>query len=193
MSRNARRVRETNETFVEVALSIDEVGAINVSTPIPFFNHMLTTLFYYMNSTATVKAVDKAGFDDHHVVEDVGITIGEAFKEALGDKAGIRRYSSAVVPMDEALVLVAVDISGRGGSYLNLRLSRESLGGLSTENVPHFLESFARTSGTTLHLVQLSGSNTHHIVESAFKGLGMALHDASRIVSSSIKSVKGSL
>lgn len=193
MSRSARRSRETKETLVEVFLNIDEVGPIDVTTPIPFFNHMLTTLLYYMNSTANVKAVDKLGLDDHHIVEDVAITLGEVFKEALGDKIGIKRYSSTVIPMDEALILVAIDISGRGGCYANLKLGRGVVGGLSVENVLHFAESLARTSGVTIHLVQLSGMNTHHIIEALFKGLGITLYDASRITSASIRSLKGSL
>ncbi|MEM0360861.1 MAG: imidazoleglycerol-phosphate dehydratase [Sulfolobales archaeon] len=193
MSRSARRKRETNETLVEVFLNIDEVGPIDVSTPIPFFNHMLTSLLYYMNSTATVKTIDKLGLDDHHVVEDTAITLGEVFKEALGDKAGIKRYSSMAVPMDDALVLVAIDISGRGGCYADLKLSRESIGGLSTENVQHFFESLARTSGVTIHLIRLRGANTHHVIEATFKGLGMTLYEASRIVGTSVRSVKGSL
>lgn len=193
MSRATRRRRETKETLVEVFLNIDEVGPIDVSTPVPFFNHMLTSFLYYMNSTATVKAVDKLGLDDHHIVEDTAITLGEVFEEVLGDKTGIKRYSSMVVPMDDALVLVAIDISGRGGCYVDLKLGRESLGGLSAENVQHFFESLARTSGVTIHLIRLSGVNTHHVIEASFKGLGMALYEASRIVSTSVRSVKGLL
>lgn len=193
MSRSARRKRETNETLVEVALNIDEGGRINVETPIPFLNHILTTFLYYMNASTDIKAVDKLGFDDHHLIEDVAIALGEALKDSLGDRLGIRRYSSIALPMDDALILVAVDISGRGGAYVNLKSSREFLGGLSTENIPHFIESFARTSGITIHVVQLSGINTHHIIEATFKGLGIALFEASRIVNTSVRSLKGSL
>ncbi|MCX8186651.1 MAG: imidazoleglycerol-phosphate dehydratase [Sulfolobales archaeon] len=193
MSRAASKRRETNETLVEVTLNIDEVGPIEVSTPIPFLNHILTSFMYYMNSTAYIKAIDKLGFDDHHLVEDVAITLGDAFKDALRDKLGIMRYSSITVPMDDALILVAVDISGRGAAYVNIKPSRESLGGLSLENVPHFIDSFARTSNITIHVVQLNGTNTHHIVEATFKGLGMTLYNASRVVSTTVRSVKGSL
>ncbi len=193
MSRSARRIRETKETLVEVSINIDEVGPIEVSTPIPFFNHMLTSLLYYMNSTASVKAIDKLGLDDHHIVEDVAITLGEVFKDALGDKTGIKRYSSTVIPMDEALMLVAVDISGRDGCYTNFKFSGGSIGGLSVENVLHFAESLARSSGVTIHLIQLCGVNTHHIIEAMFKGLGVVLYDASRIVGTSVRSLKGLL
>lgn len=193
MSRAASKRRETNETIVEVTLNIDEVGPIEVSTPIPFLNHILTSFMYYMNSTAYIKAIDKLGFDDHHLVEDVAITLGDAFKDALRDKLGIMRYSSITVPMDDALILVAVDISGRGAAYVNIKPSKESLGGLSLENVPHFIDSFARTSNITIHVVQLNGTNTHHIVEATFKGLGMTLFNASRVVSTTVRSVKGSL
>ncbi|MEM0453777.1 MAG: imidazoleglycerol-phosphate dehydratase [Sulfolobales archaeon] len=193
MSRNACKKRETNETLIEVCINIDEVGPIEVSTPIPFLNHMLTTLLYYMNSSAAIKAVDKLGFDDHHIIEDIAITLGDALRDALRDKSGIRRYSFAIVPMDDALVLIAIDTSGRGGAYVNLKLDRESIGGIAVENVPHFIESFARSAGITIHLLQLNGSNTHHVIEASFKGLGMTLYEASRIVTTLIRSTKGSL
>ncbi len=193
MSRAARKVRETAETRVEVFLDIDEGGKVEVLTPIAFLNHMLSTMFTYMNATALINASEKLVYDEHHVVEDIAITVGEAFKEVLGDKVGIKRFASMITPMDDALVLVAVDISGRGGAYVKLKLWRELIGDLATENVIHFINSLAINSGITIHVIQLSGLNTHHIVEALFKGLGMTLYEASRIVSTSIRSTKGSL
>ena len=192
-SRVARYVRETRETRVEVELNIDERGEVRVETPIRFLNHMLATMLYYMNSTSTVIAEDRQGYDDHHVVEDIAIALGEAFREALGDKRGIRRFANAIVPMDDALVLVAVDISGRGVSNVELRLRRSEIGGLATENIPHFLQAFSYHSGVNLHVIQLRGSNTHHILEAAFKALGISLYEASRVVSKEVPSLKGVL
>ena len=192
-TRSVKKIRETKETKVEIFLDIDKKGEVKVSTPVNFFNHMLTTMLYYMNSTATIIAEDKQGYDDHHIVEDVAITLGEAFKEALGDKRGIRRFSNQIIPMDEALVLVAVDISGRGVSNIELNLEREEIGGLATENVFHFFQSFSYNSGVNLHIIQLRGKNTHHIIEASFKGLGLALYEASRIVYEETFSLKGSL
>lgn len=193
MYRVAKYVRETRETRVEVEINIDQRGDVRVSTPIGFLNHMLATLLYYMNATSTVIAEDRQGFDDHHVVEDVAIALGEAFREALGDKRGIRRFANAIIPMDDALILVAVDISGRGVSNVELRLRRDEIGGLATENVPHFLQTFSYHSGVNLHVIQLRGRNTHHVIEATFKALGISLYEASRVVSQEVPSLKGSL
>lgn len=192
-NRSVKKVRETKETKVEIELDIDQKGEVRVQTPVKFFNHMLSTLLYYMNSTSTVIAEDKLGYDDHHVVEDVAITLGEAFKEALGDKRGIRRFANEIVPMDDALVLVAVDISGRGVSNIELNLQRSEIGGLAVENVFHFFQTFSYHSGVNLHVIQLRGTNTHHIIEASFKALGMSLYEASRIISQDVLSLKGSL
>lgn len=191
--RVSRKIRETKETKVEVELNIDQKGEVEVKTPVNFFNHMLSTLLFYMNSTSRVVAEDKQNYDDHHVIEDVGITLGEAFKEALGDKKGIRRFAHAIVPMDEALILVAVDISGRGVSNIELQINREMVGDMATENVYHFFQSFSYHSGVNLHVIQLKGFNTHHIIEASFKALGISLYEASRIVYNEITSLKGVL
>ncbi len=186
-------MRETKETRVEVELDLDTPGEVEVKTPVPFFNHMLHTLLFYMRTTSRVMGEDKQGYDDHHIVEDVAITLGQAFKEALGNKEGIKRFSHQIVPMDEALVMLALDISGRPYSRVELRLKRENVGGLSTENVPHFFNSFASNAGVTLHLIQLSGENDHHVIEASFKALGLALYDATRVVYKGVTSTKGSL
>ncbi len=189
-SRQAFVRRETKETLVEIFIDLDKEGDVEVETPIPFFTHMLESMLFHMRVTARIRAIDKRGFDDHHIVEDTAITLGQAVKEALGDKRGIRRFSSIVIPMDDALVLVAIDISGRG--FARVRLGIEGVvGGLSLENVPHFIRSFAHSSGITIHAVKIHGYNRHHIVEALFKGLGVALHDATRVIGERIGSVKG--
>ncbi|ARM77146.1 imidazoleglycerol-phosphate dehydratase [Acidianus manzaensis] len=192
-NRNSSIKRETKETTIQIYLNIDSPGKIEVNTPVPFFNHMLNSLLYYMKSSASIIAVDHQNYDDHHIVEDTAITLGQALKEALGDKKGIKRFSSIFIPMDEALVLVALDISGRGMGITELDLKREQIGGLSMENVPHFFSSFAINSGITLHIKKFRGENEHHIVEAAFKGLGLCLYEATRIVSNEVPSTKGSL
>ncbi|MEM4003878.1 MAG: imidazoleglycerol-phosphate dehydratase [Ignisphaera sp.] len=191
MSRQCRYSRDTLETFTEVYIDIDSEGEIRIDTPIPFLNHMLETLFKHMNSSATIKTVDKKPYDDHHIVEDTAIAIGEALAKCIEDKSGIKRYSHVIVPMDDALVLVAVDVSGRGGSYIDLDLEKVIVGGMSTENVSHFIDTLATRSKITIHVLKIKGHNTHHIIEAVFKGLGLALHDATRIIGSGIKSTKG--
>ncbi len=193
MSRVGQRRRETKETDVSLYLDLDTPGEVRVNTPVPFFNHMLHTMFYYMNSTAKLDAVDKQGFDDHHVVEDTSIVIGDLISEILGDRKGIKRFSTVTVPMDESLVMVSLDISGRGGSYVKFKVKRDSVGGLSMENVPHFLDTLSKHAGLTLHVVQLRGGNAHHSTEAVFKALGMSIYEATRIVSTDVRSTKGSL
>ncbi len=193
MSRQAKVKRDTKETEIEVIIDIDNPGEVEVSTPVPFFNHMLHSMLFHMNTTAKVIAKDKQNYDDHHVVEDTAIVLGEAIKEALGNKAGIRRFFSLFTPMDEALVLIAIDISGRGMGIIDLNLKREQIGGLSMENVPHFFRTFAQNAGITLHIKKFNGENEHHIVEAAFKGLGISLYEASRIVNNRLPTTKGLL
>ncbi|MEM2261343.1 MAG: imidazoleglycerol-phosphate dehydratase [Ignisphaera sp.] len=191
--RICRRIRETLETRVEVELNIDEIGDVRVTTPVKFFNHLLTTMLSYMNSTAMVNVVDRMPTDDHHIIEDSAIVLGEALSECLGDRIGIKRFADAIIPMDEALVMVSIDISGRGGAYVDLNIAKEILGDMATENLYHFIETFAKKSAITIHVVQLKGSNSHHIAEATFKGLGITLYESSRIVSSYIRSTKGVL
>lgn len=193
MSRECREYRETKETKIAVEFNLDEPGDVEISTPIPFFNHMLETMFLYMNSRTRVYAEEKKRVDDHHIVEDSAIVIGSALDKCLGDRVGIKRFSHQIVPMDDALVLIAVDISGRGGAFVDLSFSREAIGGLSLENVQHFIDSLAKRAGITMHVIKLRGYNDHHVVEAVFKGLGMALYDSTRIVGSGVRSLKGVL
>lgn len=190
-ARRCKFSRETLETYVEIELCIDEEGEVVVETPVKFLNHMLVTMFSYMNSSARLKAVDKTSYDDHHIVEDVAIAIGNALDRCLDNRAGIKRFSHAVIPMDEALVLVAVDISGRGGAFIDLGLEKQIIGGMNTENINHFIETLARESRTTIHVVRLRGGNTHHLIEAVFKGLGITLYDSTRIISKKVRSTKG--
>ncbi|BBD73983.1 imidazoleglycerol-phosphate dehydratase [Sulfodiicoccus acidiphilus] len=176
-----------------MSIDIDSPGPIEVKTPVPFLNHMLYTLLFYMRTSATLSATDKLGYDDHHVVEDCAIVLGDALRELLGDRASIARFASVVVPMDDALVLAAVDISGRGEGFVKLDLSRENIGGMSTENVEHFMKTLARRAEVTLHLRQLDGSNVHHIIEAGFKAVGMALYQATRKTEEGVFSTKGML
>lgn len=193
MSRRCKYKRETLETYAEIDIDIDTSGEVVVDTPIPFLNHILETLFKYMNSTVTLKLIDKKPFDDHHVVEDSAIVIGEALSKCLEDKSGIKRYSHIVIPMDDALILVAVDISGRGGGYVDLGIDKIVIGGMNTENVNHFIETLASRSKITIHVLKLRGYNVHHVIEAVFKGLGITLYDATRITSDKIRSTKGIL
>jgi len=193
MSRLCKWVRETKEVKVSAEFNLDESGEIYIATPIPFFNHLLETLFTYMNSASRIITEEKKVVDDHHVVEDCGIVIGEALNSCLGNREGIKRFSHQIVPMDDALILVAIDISGRGRAFIDLQFSRESIDGLSLENVPHFIDSLASRAGITIHIMKFRGVNEHHIAEAIFKGLGMALYEATRVVNSGVRSLKGVL
>jgi len=174
--RSSRIVRETRETRIVVDIVL-EPGEARVSTGIGFFDHLLETLIRYMGARGVVEAVDKRGFDDHHVVEDVALALGEALRRAI-EGTGIRRFGYAIVPMDEVLVLAAVDVSGRPGGYVDLRFTREEIGGLALENVEHFIVSLASSMRATIHVRMLSGGNNHHLAEACFKALGLALRDA---------------
>jgi imidazoleglycerol phosphate dehydratase HisB len=176
MPRKARVVRETRETKIIVDIVL-EPGDAKVSTGIGFFDHMLETLLRYMGASGSVEAVDKRGFDDHHVVEDTALALGEAIARAIGS-AGIKRFGYAIVPMDEVLVLAAVDVSGRPGAYVELPFTREEIGGLALENIPHFVSSLASAMRATIHVRAIAMGNNHHLAEAAFKALGMALREA---------------
>ncbi len=185
MARAARVVRETRETAVEVFIDLDGAGEIEVDTGIPFFDHMIETLIYYMEASGTVKAREIKKVDDHHVVEDVALALGEALRRAAG--ARVRRFGHAIIPMDEVLVLAAVDYSGRPYAVFQGSFTRESIGGMSTEMIPHFYWSLASTLKASIHVVVLRGGNNHHVAEASFKAvgasLGQALKPSDRVVS----------
>ena len=177
MSRLARIERTTRETRVEVSLELDGTGEAVVATGVGFFDHLLTSLAYHGVFDLQVTTEGDLEIDDHHTVEDTALVLGQAFAQALGDRAGIVRYGDASVPMDEALATGVVDVGGRPYAVLDLVFSADRIGALSTQMIPHALEAFARNAGFTLHLTA-RGQNDHHIAEAAFKALARALRAA---------------
>lgn len=178
MGRSARIERSTNETSVVVELDLDGTGETSVSTGVPFFDHMLDALGRHSLVDLAVEARGDLEVDAHHTVEDVGICVGQALADALGDRAGIRRFGSAAVPLDEALVLAAVDVSGRGSLTYEVEVPIEIIGTFDTTLAREFLIALAGNAGITVHLHEVSGENAHHIVEAAFKALARALREA---------------
>lgn len=172
--RNCEKIRKTLETQVSIKLNIDGSGKYEINTPIKFFTHMLEQLAAHsgFDLNINVQSHDK---DNHHIVEDVAITLGEAFKNALGDKKGINRYGSFILPMDEALVLAVIDLSGRTFSNCDVKLTDERSSDFETVLLPHFFNSFAQNSLSTIHIKQLDGYDTHHIIEAVFKSFAHAL------------------
>ena len=194
--RSAVIERETNETDITLSLCLDGKGESDVRTGVGFLDHMLTLFARHGRFDLKVRCAGDTWVDDHHSVEDIGIVLGEAFARCLGDRRGIRRYGSELLPMDEALVLCAADLSGRGVLRYSLALPAQKVGTFDTELVEEFFLAFTRTSGVTLHLRQLDGANTHHIIEAAFKGFGRALRQAVSIdpeTAGEIPSTKGVL
>lgn len=190
-NRAASVTRETRETKISVALSVDGTGKFEVETGIRMFDHMLTHLAQHGLFDIKIAA---SGWDQHHLVEDVAISLGKALSEALGDKKGIVRMGHAIVPMDEALAMVAVDIGGRGHAVIEAPLKRKKIGDLETDVVAHFLETFAIEARLNLHAKLLDGTNDHHKVEAIFKALGRALDAATKIderIAGKVPSTKG--
>jgi imidazoleglycerol-phosphate dehydratase len=176
--RKASVTRQTAETAVKVVLNIDGTGGCDAKTGVGFFEHMLNLLTRFAGFDLEVTAEGDLNVDAHHTVEDVGIALGQAFGLAIGVKEGIRRFGHAVVPMDEALALAAVDISGRGHLAIKADLPASRVGDFDTELVPEFFRALALNAGVTVHLNVISGRNTHHIIEALFKACGRALGDA---------------
>ncbi len=189
--RCARVHRQTAETAVTVFLDLDKPGSIHVETGIAFFNHMLEQLVKHAGISADIHVSGDLAVDDHHSVEDTAIALGEAMRQALGDKRGIARYGF-VLPMDEAQASVSLDLSGRAFCQWRCPLSREFVGEMATEMVPHFFRSFVASLQATLHM-EISGENTHHMVEIAFKALGRVLAQAIKKEHNAIPSTKGVL
>lgn len=184
--------RKTAETDISLFLDLESTGS-EISTSVGFFDHMLTLFARHAGVNLKVKCVGDIEVDFHHTVEDVGICLGLAFKEALGDKRGIERYGQCFLPMDEALVYTALDISGRGMSICHFDFPSEKIGDFDTELVAEFFSAFARCSEITLHVNEVYGDNSHHIAEAAFKGFARAMKQAIKIVSDEIPSTKGVL
>jgi imidazoleglycerol-phosphate dehydratase len=189
--------RTTKETAIDVSLDLDGTGAIDVSTGIPFFDHMVSQLGKHGGWDLNVQGRGDLEVDTHHTVEDVGIAVGEAFRQAVGDKAGVRRFASIDVPLDEALVEVALDLSGRPFLHYEVPLPPEAapLGtpGFDPQLAEEFWRAFATAAAFTLHIRLRYGRNTHHIVEASFKGVARALRDAVRIEGAAVPSTKGVL
>src|SRR5215216_5514716 len=188
--------RSTKETDVEVAVDLDGEGRASVSTGIGFFDHMLDLLARHSRIDITVKAKGDLHIDHHHTTEDVGIALGQAVKQALGDMRGITRYADIHMPMDEALTRVAIDISGRPFLVFKAEFVRDKVGTFDTELVQEWFQAFAMNSGITLHAQTLYGTNDHHIAESCFKGLARALRAAIAIdlpAADEVPSTKGML
>jgi imidazoleglycerol-phosphate dehydratase len=195
MGRVATVERATRETDITVSIDLDGTGQTKISTGVPFFDHMLEAFGRHGLFDLAVAAKGDLDIDAHHTVEDVGIVLGQAISEALADKSGISRFGSCAMPMDEALVLAAVDISGRGALYYAVDLPIEIIGTFDTTLAKEFLVALAANAGLTLHVRSLAGQNAHHIVEAAFKAAARALKDAVAIDGrvTGVPSTKGSL
>jgi imidazoleglycerol-phosphate dehydratase len=196
MSRSATRSRTTKETSIELSIDLDGTGVVSVNTGIPFYDHMLEQLGKHGGFDLTVQATGDLHIDTHHTVEDVGIALGGAFHEALGDKAGVRRFASGLFPLDEALVEIALDLSGRPFVVWDVPMPEVlPLGNppFDPQLTEHAIHSFATAAGITLHVRLCHGTNVHHIIEATFKGLARCLRDAVRVEGSSVPSTKGVL
>ena len=178
VSRQSSVRRETRETRISLDFNLDGEGRYEVNTGIGMFDHMLEQLAKHGQFNLTVDASGDIERDPHHLVEDVGLVLGQALNQALGERRGITRFAHAVIPMDESLVLIAVDLGGRPYAEIDLKFERESIGQLPAENVAHFFEAFAQEGKLNVHVRELSGGNDHHRIEAAFKGLARALSTA---------------
>jgi len=194
--RQASLTRKTAETDISLTLNLDGRGQSEIDTGVGFLDHMLTLFAKHGRFDLTVTCHGDTNVDDHHSVEDIGIVLGEAFASALGDKRGIRRYGDTVIPMDEALILTAVDLSGRACLGCALEIPTEKIGTFDTELVEEFFEAFTRAAACSLHLRRLAGKNAHHIVEGAFKSFARTMREAVSIdpdAAGEIPSTKGVL
>ena len=176
--RSASVTRKSGETDITLTLNLDGTGASSLSTGCGFLDHMLTLFAKHGRFDLTVACQGDTWVDDHHTVEDIGICLGDAFAQALGDLRGVTRYGSITLPMDEALILTAVDLSGRGMLCYGLELPTEKVGTFDTELTEEFFLAFVRRAGITLHIRQLAGKNSHHIIEGAFKSTARSLRQA---------------
>ena len=197
MTRAASKQRTTKETSIAISLDVDgPTGTVSASTGLPFFDHMLDQIARHGGFDLSIEATGDLDVDGHHTVEDVGILLGEVLKEALGDKVGVRRFASGLYPLDEALIEVALDLSGRPYFVYDVPFGEVlPLGNppFNPEMAEHFWQSFATSAGITLHVTKKAGTNTHHVVEATFKGVARCLRDAVRVEGSGVPSTKGSL
>lgn len=196
MTRSASRTRTTKETDISIAVEIDGDGTNEITTGLPFFDHMLDQLGRHGGMNLTIRATGDLHVDGHHTVEDVGILLGETFREALGDKAGVRRFASGLFPLDEALIEVALDLSGRPYVVYDVPFGEVlPLGDppFNPEMAEHFFRSFVDAAQITLHVTRKGGTNTHHVIEATFKGVARCLRDAVRVEGTALPSTKGVL
>ena len=191
--RGAEIRRETKETTIELKLIVDGRGATTISTGIPFFDHMLEQLGKHAGFDVQIEAKGDLEVDLHHTVEDVGIVFGQALREALGEKRGVRRFANSLVPLDEALVQVALDLSGRPFLVYDVEPVAEWIGTFDPQLAEEFWKGFVAGARITLHLRSVSGKNGHHVIEASFKGVARALRDAVKIEGDDVPSTKGTL
>jgi imidazoleglycerol-phosphate dehydratase len=193
MIRKAELRRETKETAIDLVLVVDGRGTTTISTGIPFFDHMLEQLGKHAGFNVGIDARGDLDVDLHHTVEDVGIVLGQALREALGDKRGVRRFANALVPLDEALVQVALDLSGRPFLVYDVEPVAEWIGTFDPQLAEEFWKGFVDGARVTLHIRSLAGRNGHHVIEASFKAVARALRDAVRIEGDDVPSTKGTL
>ena len=185
--------RDTLETKIKVDLDIDGNGKAEIDTGVGFLNHMLTLMAFHGKFDLTVIAKGDLYVDDHHTIEDIGICIGKAFKDAIGDRKGIRRYSTVYIPMDESLAYTSLDISNRPYLVFNVNFTHEKVGNMSTQMFKEFFRAFVNESRITLHINLIYGENDHHNIEAVFKSFARALKEGSEVISHDISSSKGVL
>ena len=192
MTRNSNVSRKTSETEIDIKMNLDGSGKYNISTGVNFFNHMLESFSRHSMIDLDVHAVGDIEIDDHHTIEDIGILLGEAFNEAIGDKKGIKRMAHAIVPMDESVSTVAIDISGRSYCNMDLKFKNEKIGDMTADIVIHFFESFTSSAKINIYGT-VEGSNDHHKAEAIFKAFAKSLKEAIKVEHDQIPSTKGVL
>ena len=193
MKRLSQISRKTNETNINLKINLDGNGTSVVKTEVGFLNHMISLLAFHSNIDIELDSKGDIEVCDHHLIEDIGIALGRSINEALGDKKGIKRYGTFFLPMDESLVMVSLDISGRSYLHFEAGFKRESIGNFSTEMVKEFFRAVAFNAGITLHIKVLYGENDHHKIEAIFKSFARALKESIKIVSDEVSSSKGVL
>ena len=192
-ARQSTRTRKTNETEIRISLNLDGTGQHHIATGIPFFDHMLTQIARHGHFDLEIDAKGDLEIDGHHTVEDVGLVLGQALREALGDRRGITRFGHAYVPLDEALTRVVIDLSGRPYLVYKVEFKSARIGDLQTELIEEFLKALVQEGRLNLHVENLYGRNQHHIAETIFKATARALHIATRVEHAEIPSTKGVL
>ena len=192
MTRNANVSRKTSETDINIKMDLDGIGEYNISTGVNFFNHMLESFSKHSMVDLDVQATGDIEIDDHHTIEDIGILLGEAFDEAIGDKKGIKRMAHAIVPMDDSVATVAIDISGRSYCNMNLDFKNEKIGDMTADVVIHFFESFASSAKVNIYGT-VEGANDHHKAEAVFKAFAKSIKEAIKVEHDQIPSTKGVL